>query len=124
MARTFRTVRNKLGLSQSALADSLGVSIRAVQSYEQGWRKVPNRTLCQALFLLALKNRSAMTSAPCWKQTGCAKEVRDRCASYLVGKGKFCWVTGSQRCRTTRTRGGETKLACLKCPVLAGVLAA
>ena len=34
-------VREALGRSQSQLADMLGVSVRAVQSYEQGWRTCP-----------------------------------------------------------------------------------
>lgn len=33
-----RDVRDQLGLTQKELANRLGVSVRAVQSWEQGWR--------------------------------------------------------------------------------------
>lgn len=36
-----RTARRGLGLTQEALAATLGVSVRAVQSWEQGQRPVP-----------------------------------------------------------------------------------
>lgn len=37
----FSTLRAKLGKTQKALAELLGVSLKAVQSYEQGWRAIP-----------------------------------------------------------------------------------
>ena len=33
-----REVRDQLGLTQRELAEQVGVSVRAVQSWEQGWR--------------------------------------------------------------------------------------
>ena len=36
-----RQIRELLGKSQREFAGLLGVSLRAVQSYEQGWRSVP-----------------------------------------------------------------------------------
>ncbi len=40
-AEELRHIRYRLGFSQSELAEELGVSLRAVQSWEQGWRKIP-----------------------------------------------------------------------------------
>lgn len=40
-AEELRQIRHRLGHSQAGLAGELGVSIRAVQSWEQGWRRVP-----------------------------------------------------------------------------------
>lgn len=37
----FKIIRARLGLTQSQLAEKLGVSSKAVQSWEQGWRPVP-----------------------------------------------------------------------------------
>lgn len=34
-----RTVRDQLGLTQKELAEQLGLTVRAVQSWEQGWRE-------------------------------------------------------------------------------------
>ena len=36
----FKEARARLGLTQSALAESLGVTLRCVQHYEAGHRKV------------------------------------------------------------------------------------
>lgn len=40
-AEELRLMRRRLGYSQAGLAGELGVSIRAVQSWEQGWRRIP-----------------------------------------------------------------------------------
>ena len=37
----FVLIRKKLNKTQRELAELLGVSIKAVHSYEQGWRTVP-----------------------------------------------------------------------------------
>jgi putative transcriptional regulator len=38
-----RSVREQLGLTQREFAEQVGVSIRAVQSWEQGWREPSGR---------------------------------------------------------------------------------
>jgi DNA-binding transcriptional regulator YiaG len=38
-----REVRDQLRLTQQQLADRLGLSVRAVQSWEQGWREPSRR---------------------------------------------------------------------------------
>lgn len=40
-ADQLKKIRARLGLTQSQLAEKLGVSSKAVQSWEQGWRPVP-----------------------------------------------------------------------------------
>lgn len=37
-----KAIRTAAGLSQSQLAEASGVSLRAIQSYEQGWRSLRN----------------------------------------------------------------------------------
>ncbi len=51
----FSTIRRYLGKTQSEMAQLLGVSSKAIQSFEQGWRNIPVHAERQALFLLALK---------------------------------------------------------------------
>ncbi len=38
---TFSKARARLAKTQKELSELLGVSLKAVQSYEQGWRSVP-----------------------------------------------------------------------------------
>lgn len=51
-AEELRQIRHRLGYSQAGLAGELDVSIRAVQSWEQGWRRVPSNV---ALLLRILR---------------------------------------------------------------------
>ena len=118
----FRMLRKGLGVTQSALADGLGLSIRAVQSYEQGWREPPLRVVRHVLTMLALKYNGGVAQAPCWEVTACPESVRDECLTYKVGTGSFCWLMGSQRCRSRRAGKGWRQIPCLNCPILSGVL--
>ena len=53
--REFQVSRQKLGKTQKQLAGLLGTSLKAIQSFEQGWRTVPAHVERQTLFLLAMK---------------------------------------------------------------------
>jgi DNA-binding XRE family transcriptional regulator len=60
--KEFSTARQYLGKTQSQTAQLLGISLKAIQSFEQGWRNIPVHIERQVLFLLASsrlrKNRS------------------------------------------------------------------
>ena len=53
--KEFLRARKILGKTQKQLAELLGSSIKAVHSYEQGWRTVPAHVERQMFFLLAGK---------------------------------------------------------------------
>lgn len=48
----FARLRASLGKSQRELAGLLGLSLKAVESYEQGWRNVPSHVERLLYFLL------------------------------------------------------------------------
>ena len=48
----FAKARVKLGKTQKELGNLLSVSLKAIQSYEQGWRPVPHHIESQIYFLL------------------------------------------------------------------------
>jgi DNA-binding transcriptional regulator YiaG len=52
----FSHIRGRLGKRQSQMTQLLGTSLKAVQSFEQGWRKIPLYIERQVLLLLAQKN--------------------------------------------------------------------
>ncbi len=52
-SKNFKDIRAKLSKTQKELAQLLGVSIKAIHSYEQGWRKIPHHVERQLLFLLS-----------------------------------------------------------------------
>ena len=47
----FLKARKVLDKTQKQLAELLGISIKAVHSYEQGWRKIPSHVERQVFFL-------------------------------------------------------------------------
>ena len=51
--KEFTTIRKKLNKTQKQMAQLLGTSIKAVTSYEQGWRTVPGHVERQLFFLLS-----------------------------------------------------------------------
>ena len=126
----FAALRRALGKSQRELAALLGLSPKAVESYEQGWRKVPAHVE-RVLFLLLFKlgeDDSAML-APCWEMQDCPEATRERCVAYAAKEGRYCWfftgrlcarAPGSAAAKDARGRLG----GCYSCPVFSRRLAA
>lgn len=122
-AETVKRLRGILERTQAELANALGVSEKAVQSYEQGWRDVPVRVMIQLLVLLALYRRHTMDDVPCWEIRKCDPAQRERCASFTVGRGQFCWFVGSKDCRPAASGNADSILPCMECPVVRRLLA-
>ena len=74
----FRTLRKRLSRTQKQMAQLLGVSLKAVHSYEQGWRTVPPAVERHLLFLASLANTVAPATL-CWDVRGCPPERRAEC---------------------------------------------
>ena len=87
----FSAIRRSLGKNQSQLALLLGISAKAVQSYEQGWRNIPTHVERQILFLLVLKNSSRRKSRPCWEILNCPAERKRNCPAWEFKAGHLCW---------------------------------
>lgn len=118
--RDFQRFRKALGKSQSEVAKALGISIRTVQSYEQGLRSVPAR-IEQLVYLLL--SRQAQTnrgrSRPCWELRQCDPAVRSRCPAYLCKAGDICWLITGTLCQGKHVARLEEKLGkCRRCPVI------
>lgn len=121
-AITVKQIREILGRTQAELATALGISEKAVQSYEQGWRDVPVRVVIQILVLLALYRKQTMDDVPCWELRQCSPEQREKCASFTVGRGQFCWFIGSKECRPDKATDIDPILPCMDCPVVQRIL--
>jgi len=91
------SLRKKLGLTQVELADLLGVSEQAVQSWESG-RRNPSVVAEKALLaLIAIHRLEKNPGLPnCWEREGCAKETCKECSVYQLKQGHLCWfITGN-----------------------------
>jgi DNA-binding XRE family transcriptional regulator len=116
--------REQLGVTQQELADLLGVSVRTVQSCEQGWRK-PSAALEKSLLLLHLASRQGadLSSQVCWEQVPCPQEDQQRCLAHRARQGHLCWLLSGTSCRGQKIGTWEAKKrVCGECEFLIGML--
>ena len=117
-------IRRELGLSQSELAGLLGMSSRAVQSYEQGWRR-PSPAVQRLLLLLLIAERrgESFPTHCCWKVTDCPAEVVERCVAYRSRQGHLCWFLTGTLCAGQPTKTWVEKWrTCRRCPFMGQLL--
>jgi DNA-binding XRE family transcriptional regulator len=60
----FVAIRRHLEKTQTQMVQILGVSLKAIQSFEQGWRNIPVHIERQVLLILALKSRGSKRTKP------------------------------------------------------------
>jgi hypothetical protein len=102
------------------MADLLGVSKRAVQSYEQHRRHAPPpvRKLA-ALMLYQHWQKDHARPAPCWEQHECSHETRESCFTYQARADGLCWMmTGSIGANPACKTRPNPQRDCLTCPVM------
>jgi DNA-binding XRE family transcriptional regulator len=116
--REFSNIRSHLGKTQAQMAQLLGVSLKAVQSFEQGWRNVPVHTERQTLLLLALKGSGIKKTRPCWSLKKCSTEARKSCPAWEFNAGQICWLINGTICAGKPQRSWVQKMKlCRKCDV-------
>ena len=84
----FIRFRSILGKTQSEIAQLLGVSVKAVHSYEQGWRSIPGHVQRQILLLVQRKQHVDQPSLPCWTKTACPEALRRSCPAWEFQIGR------------------------------------
>ena len=67
----FKNFRIGLDKTQKEMAQLLGTSLKAIHSYEQGWRTIPPAVERQMYFLVSRKQKSVNGNKPCWKIKDC-----------------------------------------------------
>ena len=115
-----RAVRAALGKSQRQAAQLLGLSIRAVQSYEQGWRPVPPTVQRLAgVLLMTVRRHGRPAGTPCWKVKDCPPDDRAGCSAYQNRAGELCWAMTGTRCGGKDHGQWDKKLRhCMDCSVM------
>ncbi len=117
--REFGDIRKDLGRTQKGLATLLGVSLKAICSYEQGWRTVPVHVERQLLFLLSRKRKSSKKNKNCWNLKNCPKEKRTKCPAWEFDSGEFCWFINGTICECSAQKNWHEKiLICRNCIVM------
>ncbi len=116
---TFVKIRKELHKTQKEISILLGISLKAVCSYEQNWRSVPVHVERQLIFLLARKKNRARKTDNCWDIRQCPQVKKERCPAWEFDSGQFCWFINGTICDNTIHSSWQEKMKlCRKCPVM------
>lgn len=117
----FVSLRKELAKSQSQMAQLLGVSLKAIHSYEQGWRKIPSHAERQILFLTAMK-RKPKPKKSCWTINKCPIARKKACPAWEFKVGKLCWFINGTICTGVAHKNWKEKIKiCRSCKAMAEI---
>ena len=118
-SNTFKDIRARLNKTQKEIAQLLGVSTKAIHSYEQGWRKIPHHVERQLLFLLSrtiLANNKTLEN--CWDIQKCPDKKLKKCPAWEFNSGELCWFINGTKCNGEAHNTWEAKMEeCRACKV-------
>lgn len=116
----FSKIRKRMKKTQKEMAQLLGVSVKAIHSYEQGWRSIPAHVERQVLFLIS---RSREDLKECWSLVECPDERKEKCPAWEFKAGKLCWFINGTICEGKTYKNWDEKMAlCRTCEVLQLIL--
>jgi DNA-binding XRE family transcriptional regulator len=119
----FVEARTRLDKTQKEMAQLLGVSVKAIYSYEQGWRSIPTHVERQVFFLLSRKRGAADKAKPCWTVKKCPPKRRKECPAYEYNAGRFCWLVNGTICECKAQKNWKEKMQiCRQCEVMRDLL--
>ena len=119
----FKKLRIKIGKTQKQMAQLLGVSIKAVHSYEQGWRNIPANVERQMFFLLSRMDGNSKNIKPCWVIKKCQTETKKQCPAWEFNTGELCWFVNGNICCGNVCKDWKEKMKyCRSCEVLKSFL--
>lgn len=118
----FIDIRRKLEKTQKEIASLLGISLKAVCSYEQGWRTIPGHVERQLLFLLARRGHRRKTTPNCWDLRHCPADKKEKCPAWEYDAGEFCWFINGTICQGATCQNWEKKIqVCRNCVVMKSI---
>lgn len=114
----FAYLRRSLGKTQKQLAQLLGTSIKAVHSYEQGWRSIPAHVERQLFFLVYQRLAKDKAQKPCWTIKQCPVERRNSCPAWEFNTHNLCWFISGTICEGSPQKTWKEKMKiCRACDV-------
>ena len=114
----FKQLRHKLKKTQKQMAQLLGTSLKAVHSYEQGWRPVPAYVERQMFFLISALDGNYKSRKSCWVVKNCPMERRKKCPAWEFKTGNLCWFINGTICEGGVQRDWKEKMKiCRSCEV-------
>lgn len=119
LTEQFKKIRSRLNKTQKEMAQLLGVSIKAIHSYEQGWRKIPHHVERQLFFLLSrVINSREHAGSACWEILDCPEARMENCPAWEFNTGELCWFINGTSCNGEVHDTWDKKMEeCKKCEV-------
>ena len=116
-------IRHHLEKTQLQMSRLLGTSLKAIESFEQGWRSIPVHIERQALFLLVLKKSPSQKNSACWVIRKCPMETRQNCPAWELKAGNLCWFINGTICHGQVQENWQKKMRiCRQCKVFRTML--
>ena len=117
-ANEFKSYRKKLNKTQKQLSQLLGTSLKAIHSYEQGWRTIPPAVERQLFFLVSRISNSPNANKPCWRIKKCNAEQKKQCPAWEFKSGNLCWFINGTICDGGVHKNWKEKMkVCHSCEV-------
>jgi len=117
----FSKIRKKLGKTQKQLAALLGMSLKTIHSYEQGWRSIPAHIERQLFFLLINQRQRDNQLEPCWEQKEC--DQKEDCPAWEFQSGHLCWFLCGTLCECTSESTYREKInVCRSCTIFQSLI--
>jgi len=119
----FKQHRKMLNKTQLQMSRLLGTSIKAVHSYEQGWRTIPTHVERQMFFLISRIQENKNGLRPCWVIKKCPHETKTQCPAWEFQSGTLCWFINGTICDGIVHSNWKEKMGkCRSCSVFTEML--
>ncbi len=116
-------IRKYLGKTQIQLAQLLGLSLKAIHSFEQGWRNIPAYVERQVLFLLVANEDLIKNKKACWAIKNCPMITRQKCPAWEFQLGQLCWFINGTLCQGKEQKNWFEKIKiCRSCSVFTSMM--
>jgi len=117
-SKEFAGLRKKLVKTQKQMAQLLGTSVKAIHSYEQGWRTIPAHVERQMFYLVFQKLDRRKGLKPCWSVKHCPPRIKKQCPTWEFKTGKLCWFVCGTHCEgSVQENWSEKMKICRSCEV-------
>ena len=104
------------------MSQLLGTSLKAIHSYEQGWRTIPPAVERQLYFLVSRISSSPNGNKPCWRIKKCTTEQKKQCPAWEFKSGNLCWFINGTICDGgVHTNWKEKMKICRSCEVFTSI---
>jgi hypothetical protein len=119
----FKSFRQRMSKTQKQMSQLLGISLKAVKSYEQSWRFIPSHVERHMFFLISMMKETKKNRKPCWVIKNCSPVIKKQCPAWEFKAGDLCWIIDGTMCCSGACKEWKDKMKCCRsCEVLIPLL--